>query len=522
MITVPDSTRKFPVQQIPYLDLGVTDLFEHLLSLKRANCPNWTDESASDFGIQILWLDSVLMRWLVDHLERVKANCYLPTATSREAVRLICAARDYVLAEASSASVSVTFSCQGGHPQFTIPKGTKVGTAEQTDQKQIVFETAAAAVVNTGVNTIAVTCVQGESITAEVVGSSDGTTGQSFACKQKGVVWHSELVEVFDTGAWVTWTRVDSFFDSAATDNHYRVLTDDNGAYRILFGNGVNGRIPGRGTNNVRVGYRKGGGLIGNVGAGSITELITAVQYVTGVTNALAASGGQDRESIESARLRAPAFIRTLQRAVTLSDMETLAEHYVSPTFGAIAKAKAISYGGFSFHVMIVPRSGGYPDAAHRAELQAYLDELRMVCTAIQVTNPNYRQVNVTATVTMYPNFSPAEVAARIRERLVAYISPAYQDPTTGVYPHGFGRDIHLSDLYALIDGTDGVDHCTVTVPTSSIIVNDYEIADIGTITLTVDDSANQYSFVSTREDIDREFRDKVITGKQSTAVAAG
>jgi uncharacterized phage protein gp47/JayE len=485
MLMVVDSERMFPLQNMRYLNMEVTDLFHNMIEMKRANCPNWTDESASDLGVQILWMYSVLSRWLVDHMEVAKDNSFLITSRDRESVRRHCQNIGYTLTESGAASVDVTFTLEGGHPEFTIPEGTQVSTQDIEGLSAIIFETGADQLVGVGVDTISISCTQGETISEEVLGSSDGTTGQLHSLSQKPVIWQSETVEIYVDGAWEAWTRVDSFVDSNGTSKHYRIEVDEEEAYSIHFGDSVNGKIPNRGTNNIRATYRKGGGSSGNVAADTIIELISNVLYIDSLTNSKASTGGSDRESLDHAKLFGPASIKTLDRIVSVEDIEKLAETFVSTKFGGIAKAKAFKVGGLSLSVMIVPQAGGEPSTELKSELQTYLDDRKIIGTSVQVTDPIYVALNVAVSLHIMDSYAPAQVTAEVKKRIIAYLSPTYQDPDTNLYPYGFGRDIYLSDLYALIDGTPGVDHCELTSPTSNTLVDDYKIVVPGVIGVT-------------------------------------
>lgn len=487
MIHVSDADRKYPLTQVPYLDIGLDDLFDYLLTVRRANCPDWTDESMADFGTMVQWIFAVLSKWMTAHIERAAGESFIGTATARQSMRRLCELlAGYQLGEGTPASVTVTFTCEAGHPEFTIPAGTQVSTKETRTQPGIIFETAAAQLVTVGTSAVAVVCTQGETISDEVLGSSDGSTDQSFKLSRNAGIRHSETVDVFDGYEWVEWDRVNNFVLSDADDADYRVENDDDGTYWIIFGDGIRGRIPPRGVNNVRVTYRIGGGASGNVGVGVITELLSSVTYVESVTNAAAAAGGSDKETLEHARLFAPASIRTLDRGVTLEDYETLCREYLSATFGGIANAKAYSIGGMLVRVMIVPEAGGYPASGLKSELQAYLEPRRSACMGVTVIDPTYKLIDIDADVVALSNYSPSQIAAGIRDRIMAHLSPTYQDQETGLYPHGFGRNVNLSDLYEIIDGTTGVDHCTINAPTANIIVLDYEIADVGEISIDV------------------------------------
>jgi len=494
-VIVRDSIRKLPIQSITNLEIGLDDLFEALLELKRANCPEWTDESTSDFGIHLLWLFAVLEKWLADNINRVSKNSYIGTATDRESMRALCELINYQMSEAGAASVTITFTCSSGHPGFTIPKGTQVTTEGTTGEDPIIFETSADIVVGTGVTSISGTCVEGISIPNEVLGSSNGTTGQSFILDQFPVVWQSETLEVNEGSGWVEWTRQDDFSASDGDDKHYLVKVDEDGYYYIHFGNGTNGKIPVRGTNNIRVSYRKGGGIVGNVGAGAINSLVSAISYVESVTNISAASGGTNRETLDHARIFGPANIKALNRIVTTADAEALAESYVSTTHGGIAKAKAYEIGTLKSTLMIVPRAGGNPSSGLVTELQSYIDARRMICTTVTVSNPNYISVNITATIYALPGYSSNQVGASVVDAIYKLMSPTYQDPETGLYPHDFGQNINLSDLYSAIDSAVGVKYVNISLPAENITINDYAIATPGTISLTIQTGDGDVSY---------------------------
>lgn len=103
----------------------------------------------------------------------------------------------------------------------------------------------------------------------------------------------------------------------------HRIVNDDEGKCRVLFGDGVEGaRLP-SGNHNVRAVYRKGLGLGGNVAAGKLTTLLTRPLGLSGADNPEAASGGEDAETLDKARENAPLTVLTLDRAVSVRDCLT-------------------------------------------------------------------------------------------------------------------------------------------------------------------------------------------------------
>ena len=97
---------------------------------------------------------------------------------------------------------------------------------------------------------------------------------------------------------------------------------------KITFGDGQKGRrLPG-GGNNVKVVFRKGAGIKGNLAAGHLTKLKVSHKLIASCTQPLPASGGSERENEQSMRENAPAATLTLDRAVSLRDYVYLAQRH--------------------------------------------------------------------------------------------------------------------------------------------------------------------------------------------------
>ena len=116
------------------------------------------------------------------------------------------------------------------------------------------------------------------------------------------------------------WTRVDSFLLSKPDSKHFMFTVDDSGNGVIEFGNDLSGKIP-PDKSKIKCTYRVGGGESTNVGVNTITEYDTAESGLIRTFNPYTASVlGTDAESIEEAKIKAPASLRALDRAVTIRD----------------------------------------------------------------------------------------------------------------------------------------------------------------------------------------------------------
>jgi Baseplate J-like protein len=483
MVNIRATDRMFGNQKVEHLPISLQGAYDELRALAKSNFPAWTDDSLADVGNQILWLTAVLDKLLIDHINGIVKNCYIDTVINRSDLQRLLTLIGYQLGSASAAAVKVTFTLEDGHPQFTIPAGTKVGTAETPESDQVVFETSEDNLVQVSDDTIDVVCIHGETVTEEITGSSDGSADQGFNLIRKPVVYHSETVEVYSGGSWNAWTRVADFVDSVSDDQHYRVEVDSSGIYRIVFGDGVNGAITTTGANNIRVSYRVGGGAAGNISASAIVELISNIDYIESVSNESAASGGTEQESIAHARKFGPASLRILERAVTENDFITLSERFNSSEHGGIAKAAAVPV-GIGIQMRIVPTSGGMPSVGLKDELLEYLNDRKMLCSSVDILDPVYKDVDITADVYILDGYAVDVVVNYITAVLTSFLSPTYQDEN-GLYPHEFGRDAYLSDLYQHIERIPGVDHSDISVPASNVTVESHEIAKLGTLNIT-------------------------------------
>jgi hypothetical protein len=184
----------------------------------------------------------------------------------------------------------------------------------------------------------------GGSPVTELLGNgSAATPNQSFTLKQSPLTYvqaatpsgSSSSLNVKANGA--SWTEVPTLYAEAPTAQVYETVNLVGGTAMVQFGDGVEGSTLPTGQNNIVANYRVGIGSAGNVAAGMITTLVDRPVGVNGVINPMAATGGQDAQSIEDIRINAPKTVLTLGRAVSITDYQNFAA-----TFAGIAKAYAI------------------------------------------------------------------------------------------------------------------------------------------------------------------------------------
>lgn len=326
--------------------------------------------------------------------------------------------------------------------------------------------------------------IQAENIRDELLGSSDGTADQKFWLAKTPVVteeiWVNETATISDeeknriidewgedsivesvdetgktTEVRVRWQPVEEFFDSSVASRHYLVerITGE-----VRFGDGVHGMIPPIGRDSIRATYQIGGGRRGNVGASEISTLKTSIPYVDRVTNHEAAGGGSDTEMLQAVFERGPHLIRHRKRAVTEEDFERLARE----ASNSIARTRCVTEGNRLKIIIIPDGTEDMPVPSQRllekVKKSLFRDGLNTISyEAINVLGPAYTKVEVTADVVPESIDRAVPLEKEILERLKGFFHPL----TGGYEERGweFGRDVHISDVYALLGGIQGVDH---------------------------------------------------------------
>ncbi|MFF4369392.1 putative baseplate assembly protein [Streptomyces sp. NPDC001594] len=316
--------------------------------------------------------------------------------------------------------------------------------------------------------------VHAEIVEGEVLGTAEGTPGQRLSLARRPVLLNvsEPVLETSGKDGWTRWTRVDHFADSGPQDRHYLldpasgtvcfgpVLREPDGSVRQL------GAVPERDAQVVIRSYATGGGLRGNVGAGAIETLTSAVPFVTDVENMEPSSGGLDGEDLADLRDRAPLLLRTRDRAVTAEDYEVLARQ-AAPE---IARVRCLAAGepdvpAGSVKLLVVPAPPGgthirfehlVPPETVLERIAAHLEPRRLLGTNVLIEPPLYRAVTVIARVRARRGADPEQVHDDVSAALYGFLDPIEGGPEGTGWP--FGRPVQTGDLYARLHAVDGVD----------------------------------------------------------------
>ena len=254
---------------------------------------------------------------------------------------------------------------------------------------------------------------------------------------------------------WVLWTQVE---DLALAGPEERVFTLDPFSGVIAFGDGRQGRVPPSGDHNIRVEYSSGGGQRGNVPAGTIRSLLTALPQVSDVRNLTAMSGGTGRLSLEEIEERGSRFLHNRGRAAGRRDYEEL----VREKFPQVNHVRCFSGRNergeqAPGHVTVV--IAGYGRGGEGTEdlcgrVYRYLAENSSCCLVaedrLHVCPATVLTVNTAVTVKTERPELAAETQQAIARRLEALISETWKN-------RPIGEQLRLSEVWSVVRDTPNV-----------------------------------------------------------------
>lgn len=321
-----------------------------------------------------------------------------------------------------------------------------------------------------------------ETLTRELLGSSEGAPWLSFTLQRPPVLRHTLELRVKEPlgeeerdalrgiderrvlsavdglpGEWVLWDQV---IDPSDCGPDARVYSLDEATGVIRFGDGLHGMIPPIGRDSiVAFSYQRtepGPANAATVPANTIAartalNLITPVESVEAVVAADHAAGGAPAETDDRVLRFGFARVRHRNRAVTLQDLEDLALQS-SPD---IVQARAARRGA-SVRLTIVMRGANpIPTAAQVRELRRVLLEQAAVALsapkALRIEGPTLRPLRIDLELRV----ETLDVAGAVGRDVKARLARIFDTATGGIDGLGWGLGVQPSPddvTFALLD----------------------------------------------------------------------
>lgn len=451
------------VPSIPLASVTADQIRLELINRIKVFFPDWTDQLDSNNMIVLIELLSMLAELDYAYMDRRARESFIQYALDPTNIYAHAWGLGYLPAFQTPAMVTAELKLNNPVTANTlVPIGTKVPTI----LPGIVYETTTPYTIPTGQDTIEVELTQWESYTKEF--SGNGTPFQKILLTNTPVIPSS--IEVVIDG--VTWTQVDSFVESLATDTHYRIIPRPDGSVQVMCGNGVSGRLF-EGEAGGSIDFKTGGGKAGNIGPymlGLVTSEIrdagTNAVLSIQAYNALASTPGVDMETPEQVRYQATKSVRKSKVLLDLPDIES----EVLRVPGVVA-TKAVNWtiepslSRYMVQVFVAPEGLGTPDPALLANV---VDAISVAKQTVMGTVPivmpaDYRELEFNIALHVKAGYDFNTVSQALHQKLLDLFDPTMTN-IWGFIP-AFGMSIYSSVLVAILQQVDGVRNLTMTTP---------------------------------------------------------
>lgn len=482
---------------LPFIDYSARD-FESIRSsifdFLRNKYPNdWTDFSESNLGTAIV----EVVAWAFDSLsfamDRAVNENFITTARDRQSVIRLASLLGYKLAPASAASVEL-LALDSDLAKLASPilitAGTKLVAGDvvfEIDKDYTIIKTPGVSAWSTNGGSQSSLAIigarQGETNSATFTG--DGTKNQVYKMNRRPYIDKSVYVQV----AGIRWSEVQSIIlgdpVNQGNQNIYEISLDKDDYLSVKFGDGIAGNMPADGE-SIQIYQRIGGGDRGNIAAGAVDTSINCVANGAAaklhVMNYSPASGGADRETTEHAKLYAPVWARTTDRAITLDDYLAICNGFSDGENGRVAKAGIVANptDGLSNVVTVfawaedgqgtlVPCAGPLKDALH-----AYLSERKVITVYLSpIQDGENVPVDLSMLVSIFPGFDREEIRRQANIVLLNLFR------STRVR---YDNELRMSWIHDYMIAVPGVKSVSITSPNPTTIPCTVAEIDPGTL----------------------------------------
>lgn len=467
--------------QINYQARDFEGIKQSLIEYARQNFPDWTDLNESEQGMILVELYAYMADGLHYYIDRQTDEFDIGKTTQRKNMLGLMKLISYRMRGATAATAQVAISTADGVnavEDVPIPQGFKIYTKDP--RSSIVYEVLAAGLkIAKGTNSVTITVTEGETI--EEYRTFTGTADQVLQLERTPYLQGS--VTVINNEQW---DEVEGLLDSESIDRHFFVEIQEDDSALLRFGDGVAGAVP---SGSGEISYRIGGGIAGQVGPNTLTvpespQLLNIYGVPVSIlcNNPASSAGGEDKESIEQARIKGPNAIKANTRTVGGPDFNNHSAE-VDGVLRAFARFRKddLTIPQNIAKIQILPVGGGNPTQTVKDAVEEYLYNEKPVPSTMVVEpiNPKYYAVNVTATVIAKPGYTAEDVKTRTAAAITAYLSDYEATNIDGSYILNWGITIYPDDLAIKVEGCRSI---TLTVPAAPVVVPADQIPKPGTI----------------------------------------
>ena len=393
-------------KRLDVTDLDFDDIKGNLKTFMR-NQSDFTDYDFEGSGMSAL-LDvlSYNTHYLAMNMNMVANESFLDTASVRSSVVSHAKTLGYIpnSARAPIAYINVTLNNFGTLSSATIPVGTVFTTVIDDINYQFVTIAEYTSQVVNGVLTFSnIPIYEGTYITNRYTVDTKNVD-QKFYVNDANGDTTTLIVDVFDNASATSSTTFTQALDNTQVKSDsdvYYLQESVDGKFEIYFGDGITGKALSDG-NIVRMRYVVTNKTKAN-GASNFTTSAT-ISTITDITTATvsSASGGAEKESIQSIKFNAPLDYAAQGRAVTVNDFKAIV-----PKVYANAKSVQV-YGGEDndipvygkVYISIVPTTGSITAAAKNQIVKDLKETYSVASVTPAIIDPEYTKLRLGITFT--------------------------------------------------------------------------------------------------------------------------
>ena len=351
-------------------------------------------------------------------------------------------------AQGPSATVQVVVTPTDTPDFITLNKDTKFSTT--IDGTRYIFVSEDTKVINadSGVYSTNISIVEGRPFTFRyTVNSADSTR---YVIPADDVDTRSVVVKVQTSSTdstITTFNNADSLTTVSGTTDAYFLKENEDSRYELEFGDGILGTALNDG-NIVIIEYRTCNGAAAQ-GANNFSSVDNIGGYSNITINHVSrATGGGDKETIQSIKFNAPKNYEAQNRAVTRKDYETVVKNQFADiqtvsVWGGEDNTPPV-YG--RVYVSVKPLSGTLLAEDRKSTIADYLKEKNILTIEPIIVDPTYLYVKPSLTVKYNPDLtseSPGVITTSVKNTITNY-----ETNRLGLFGQNYINSQLIKDIY--------------------------------------------------------------------------
>ena len=446
------------LNNLSYTDRDASAIRQRLVDYIKENYSDEiTDFNESSLIMMLIELLSGTSDMLQYRIDRQALESYLPTAKQRSNIKAILTSLGYRFEMATPA----TGYCKAEIPQnsyvsgngVTVLKGTQLNCYDANGEKYPLTVTSTVLVPYPGGRQVKLPVAQGiwSEMKVKVSDIIDSTRLYLNTTKNTSVA--RKYVELSIAGE--SWKNVDDVLrDDTETNKTFSVFEDKYDRPYILFHRNYSELLKSSLNLEVTISYLEtlgtftGGEGLSISSVNSFTQVykndISAVRF----SELSVLSGGSPRETEAHAKTYAPKVFKTMNRAVTLKDFESLVGR-----LSGVSKVRALDWKSkyvttpYLVILLVAPTGGTMLSENQISEIEQYLAPKMLSTVTLTVRSASYVRVDVEAD--LYVNGPEADFT-RIRTQAIENLQKEFT-----LEKSDFGDGINASNVITILETSD-------------------------------------------------------------------